>query len=51
MAAGAWTFTNGGRTSLLNGTFDIDSDSWRMRAVSQHVEHRRGIHDLCGRDQ
>ena len=30
MAAGAWTFTNTGRTSLLNGTFDIDSDVWRM---------------------
>src|SRR3990167_7438068 len=29
MAAGAWTFTNGGRTSLLNGTFDIDTDSWK----------------------
>jgi hypothetical protein len=30
MAAGAWTFTNSGRTSLLNGTFDIDSDTWLM---------------------
>ncbi len=30
MAAGAWTFTNGGRTALLNGSFDIDSDSWKM---------------------
>jgi len=30
MAAGAWTFTNAGRTSLLDGTFDIDSDSWKM---------------------
>jgi len=30
MAAGQWTFTNGGRTSLLNGTFDIDSDSSKM---------------------
>jgi hypothetical protein len=29
-AAGAWTFTNTGRTSLLNGTFDIDSDAWKM---------------------
>jgi hypothetical protein len=29
-AAGAWTFTNGGRTKLLDGTFDIDSDSWKM---------------------
>lgn len=30
MAAGAWQFTNGGRTSLLNGTFDIDTDTWKM---------------------
>src|ERR1700752_2603745 len=29
MAAGAWTFTNGGRTKLLDGTFDIDTDSWK----------------------
>lgn len=30
MAAGAWTTPNGGRTKLLDGTFDIDSDSWKM---------------------
>ena len=30
MAAGAWVFTNAGRTSLLDGTFDIDSDTWKM---------------------
>lgn len=30
MAAGNWTFTNAGRTKLLNGTFDIDSDSYKM---------------------
>ena len=29
MAAGAWTFTNGSRTRLLNGTFDIDTDSFK----------------------
>lgn len=29
-AAGAWTFTNGGRTKLIDGTFDIDSDTWKM---------------------
>lgn len=29
-AAGTWTFTNGGRTSLIDGTFDINSDSWKM---------------------
>lgn len=30
MAAGAWTLTNTGRTKLLNGQFDIDSDSWKV---------------------
>ncbi len=30
MAAGAWTFTNTARTKLLDGTFDIDSDTWKM---------------------
>lgn len=30
MAAGAWTFTNAGRTSLLNGDFDLDSDTFKM---------------------
>lgn len=30
MAAGAWLMTNEGRTKLLDGTFDIDSDDWKM---------------------
>ncbi|KKL74918.1 hypothetical protein LCGC14_2060070 [marine sediment metagenome] len=30
MAAGTWTFTNTGRTSLIDGTFDIDGDTWKM---------------------
>jgi len=30
MAAGAWQFTNAGRTSLFNGDFDIDSDTFKM---------------------
>jgi hypothetical protein len=30
MTATAWAFTNGGRTSQLDGTFDIDSDTWKM---------------------
>ena len=29
-AAGSWTFTNGGRTRLLNGTFDIDTDTFKI---------------------
>lgn len=29
-AAGAWTLTDSARTKLLNGTFDIDSDTWKM---------------------
>ncbi|HSM17891.1 MAG TPA: hypothetical protein VK845_12970 [Gemmatimonadales bacterium] len=30
MAAGAWTFPDGARTRLLNGTFDIDTDTFKM---------------------
>lgn len=30
MAAGNWTFPNSARTDLINGTFDIDSDTWKM---------------------
>lgn len=30
MAAGAWTFTNAGRKFLLDGTFDLDTDSFKM---------------------
>lgn len=30
MAAGTWTFPNGARTNLLNGTHDLDSDTHKM---------------------
>ena len=30
MAAGAWTFTNGGRTSLIDGTFAVAADTFKM---------------------
>ena len=30
MAAGAWVFTNAGRTSLLNGDFDLDTNTFLM---------------------
>ena len=30
MAAGTWTFTNGTRTSLLDGDFDLDTDSLKV---------------------
>ena len=30
MAAGAWQFTNAGRQFFFNGTFDIDSDTFKM---------------------
>lgn len=33
-AAGAWTFVNGARTNMLNGTFDIDSDSFKMALLT-----------------
>lgn len=29
MTAGTWTLTAAGRTNLLNGTFDIDSDTFK----------------------
>lgn len=29
MAAGTWTFTNGGRTKLIDGTFIIATDTWK----------------------
>lgn len=28
MAAGSWVFTSSGRRHILDGTFDIDSDTW-----------------------
>lgn len=30
MAAGAWTFTNQAKTSLLNGDFDLNSDTLKV---------------------
>ena len=30
MAADAWAFVNGGKTNLLNGDFDIDTDTWKV---------------------
>ncbi len=30
MAAGAWTFPDGARTKLLDGTFDLDTDTFLM---------------------
>lgn len=30
MAAGTWTLTNTGRTNLLNGTFDLDTDTFKI---------------------
>lgn len=30
MAAGAWTFTDMGRTYLLNGTLDLDTDTFAV---------------------
>src|SRR3990170_8641804 len=29
MAAGNWTFPDGARTKLIDGTFDIDTDTWK----------------------
>jgi len=30
MAAGAWTLPNSARTDLLNGTFDLDTDTFKV---------------------
>jgi hypothetical protein len=30
MAAGNWTFTDGTRTRILNGTFDFDTDTFKV---------------------
>ena len=30
MAAGAWTFVNSTRTDILNGTFDLDTDTFKV---------------------
>jgi len=30
LAAGPWVFTDISRTKLLDGTFDIDTDTWKM---------------------
>lgn len=30
MAAGAWVFVNTARTKMINGQFDIDTDSYKM---------------------
>ena len=30
MAAGAWTFTTAAKTSILNGDFDFDTDTFNM---------------------
>lgn len=30
MAAGAWTFTDGARTRILNGTFDFDTNTFKV---------------------
>ena len=30
MPAGPWQFTDTGRQSLIDGTFDINSDTWKM---------------------
>lgn len=34
MAAGSWTFTNSTRTKILNGQFDLDSDTIKCALVT-----------------
>ncbi len=50
-AAGAWLFTDAGRTSLLDGTFDIDSDTWKMALhLSSGTQPAAGTTDWAGLD-
>jgi len=48
MAAGAWTFPNSARTDLLNGTFDIDSDSWKMALFTSSSNIGSGTTTFAG---
>jgi hypothetical protein len=34
MSAGSWRFTPTGRIYLLNGTFDLDTDTWKVALFS-----------------
>lgn len=34
MAAGAWTLTNAARKKLLDGTFDLDTDSFKVALLT-----------------
>ncbi|AGT12128.1 hypothetical protein JABBAWOKKIE_29 [Mycobacterium phage Jabbawokkie] len=34
MAAGTWTLPSGARKMLLDGTFDLDSDTWKVALVT-----------------
>lgn len=34
MAAGNWTLPNSSRTDMINGTFDIDSDTFKMALLT-----------------
>lgn len=34
MAAGTWTFTNTTRTNLVNGTFDLDTDTFKCALLT-----------------
>lgn len=33
-AAGSWTFTNNSRTNMLNGTFDFDTDTFKIALLA-----------------
>lgn len=48
MAAGSWTFTNAGRTKLLDGTFDIDSDTFKMALLASTSNIGSGTTTFAG---
>ena len=50
MAAGAWTFTNAGRTNILDALFDVDSDTYKMALYTSASNLGAGSTTFAGVD-
>lgn len=50
MAAGAWTFTNAGRTNILDALFDVDSDTFKMALYTSSSNLGAGSTTFAGVD-
>lgn len=48
MAAGNWTFTDAGRTKLLDGTFDLNSDTFKMALFTSSTNLGAGSTTYAG---